>query len=280
MSNSDQPYMSNPQTPFFLITGASRGIGKAYAYELANRGYHLILVASSEERLSVLTDELQGLGIEVHYFATDLSIKENLVELANWVNANFELVGLVNNAGIGGTKRFMEADIDYLDKIIQVNIRATSLLCRLLLPNLMRQNQAYILNVSSMASFSPIGYKTVYPASKRFLQHFSIGLYQELKETPVHVSVTHPGPVKTNAYVTERIEKQGIFGKLGLLSPEKVAQISINQLLRKKPVILLGWFNHVLWGLMSLVPNWIKVPLISRTVKRELFFFESVSKEG
>ena len=264
--------MNTNSLPYSLITGASQGLGKAFALELAQRNHNLILVALPNENLSQVADEIKALGVEVHHCETDLSIKENLLELADWVNANFQLNMLINNAGCGGTKPFMKADLDYLDGIIQLNMRAVVFLSRLLLPNLMKQSQAYILNVSSMASFSPIGYKTVYPASKRFVQDFSRGLYQELKETKVHVSVVHPGPMKTNPSVTERIEKQGIFGQIGLLSTEKIAQIAINKLLRKKAVILLGRFNQFIWLLMTIIPTWIKLPLITRTVKREIYF--------
>lgn len=89
---------------------------------------------------------------------------------------------------------------------------ATSLLTHQLLPNLQKSSKAYVLNVSSLAAFSPIGYKTVYPASKAFIHSFSRGLYQELKDTNVFVSVVNPGPMKTNAEVSRRIEEQG-FGQ-------------------------------------------------------------------
>jgi len=131
----------------------------------------------------------------------------------------------------------------------------------------MKQPQSYILNVSSMAAFSPIGYKTVYPASKAFVHSFSRGLYAELKDTNVFVSVVNPGAMKTSKEITARIEKQGFLGKLTLLEPEKVAKYCIKQLFNKDTVIMV---NPLSWAILSIIPIWIKLPLMTRAIKREI----------
>ena len=190
--------------------------------------------------------------------------------VANWAMAIGPVTILVNNAGIGGTKAFEQASPDYVDTIISVNVRTMALLSRLLLPELKKAHQAYILNVASMASFSPFAYKTVYPASKAFVYSFSRGLNEELKKTNVFVSVIHPGPIKTNADVIERIEKQGWKGRLGLVSPERLAYIAIRQLFRRDSLILPGVLNKINWTLMALLPNAWKLPLLSRAVRKEM----------
>jgi short-subunit dehydrogenase len=253
-----------------LVTGASQGLGKAFAIELAKRKIDLILVALPNEQLEHVANQAENYGVSVYCYETDLTQKENILELAKWVNQNHSVNILINNAGCGGTERFSECDADYINRIIQLNVTATALLTHQLLPNLMKQEQSYVLNVSSMASFSPIGYKTVYPASKRFVQHFTRGLFQELKNTNVFVSVVHPGPMKTNKDVTKRINEQGIFGKVGLLSPEKVAELSIRQLFKRDSLILLGLFNKINWLLMVIIPVWIRLPLLTKAVSREL----------
>ncbi len=255
---------------YAVITGASTGLGCCFALELASRGIDTILVSLPGEGLERTAAMVRTYGAESHIYETDITRKENILEMCRWINDRFEVFMLINNAGLGGTRSFAECPVEYLDKIIQLNITASTMMTHQLLPNLMRQQKAYVLNVSSMASFSPIGYKTVYPASKRFIQHFSRGLYQELKHTNVFVSVVHPGPMKTNSDVTRRIERQGVFGKLGLLSPEAVARISITQLLKRDTLILPGWANNLNWLLMTLVPIWIRLPLMSRVVAREL----------
>ena len=255
---------------FAVVTGASAGLGKCFALELAKRGINTILVSLPGEGLINVAFQSRDLGVESYIRETDITKKENIIELCDWINDNHEVFMLINNAGTGGTCRFAEAAPEYLDRIIQLNITATTMMTRLLLPSMMRQEKAYVLNVSSMASFSPIGYKTVYPASKRFVQHFSRGLYEELKNTPVFVGVVHPGPMKTNPDVTDRIERQGVFGQLGLLAPEYVALKSVTQLLKRDTLILLGWMNKLNWLLMGITPVWLSMPLMSRVVAREI----------
>lgn len=255
---------------FAVITGASSGLGKALAYELASLKNNLLLIALPGEGLSTLAQELMNYGIEVYCYETDLTQRANVEAVALWINQNYEVSILINNAGIGGTKKFDEADLDYIYNIIQLNVTSTSLMTKLLLSNLMRQEKAYILNVSSMAAFTPMGYKTVYPASKAFVHHFTRGLYEELKSTNVFVSVVNPGPMKTNQDVSERIQRQGIFARIGLLSPEEVAKRSIKQLFKRDTMIMLGLGNGFNWLMMKIVPIWIRLPLVTRAVKREI----------
>lgn len=255
---------------YALITGASRGLGRAYALVLAQRSYSLILVALPNENLSELKKELQQNEIDVQIIETDISQKLNVIQLCEFVNQNFPLEILINNAGMGGTARFVESDPEYINNIIQLNVMSLSLMTRQLLPNLMKREKAYVLNVSSMAAFSPMGYKTVYPASKAFVHYFTRGLYQELKDTNVFVSVVNPGPMKTNEEVSRRIEKQGWMGKMGLLSPEEVAEKSIRQLFKRDTLILLGLGNGVNWLLMKIIPIWIRLPLLTNVIKKEL----------
>ncbi|NTW24546.1 MAG: SDR family NAD(P)-dependent oxidoreductase [Lentimicrobium sp.] len=254
---------------YALVTGAGQGLGKAFSYELAKRGINLIMVSLPGENLKELSREIaRTFSIDAVCYETDLSVGKNVLELASWVNRDHEVTMLINNAGTGGSRKFQEASPEYINTIIQVNVTATSLLTHQLMPNLLRQSQSYILNVSSMAAFSPIGYKTVYPASKTFIHSFSRGLNAELRGTSVFVSVVNPGAMKTNPEITERVEKQGKLGKLTLLEPKEVAEKSINGMFRKDSVIMLNPFS---WLVLSLIPIWIKLPLMTRAIKREIY---------
>lgn len=255
---------------FAIITGASSGLGKALAFELAKRKINLILVSLPNEGLPETVNELSKKGIDVEYYESDLTQHHNLYAMTQWINNSFEVFMLINNAGMGGTRSFLEADTAYINNIIQLNVMSTSLITRELLPNMIRQQQSYILNVSSMAAFSPMGFKTVYPASKAFIHHFTRGLYQELKDTSVFVSVVNPGPMRTNQDVTNRINRQGLLGRIGLLSPEKVAEISIRQLLKKDTMIMLSLGNGINWLLMKIIPIWLRLPLLTNAIKREI----------
>ncbi|MBN9298033.1 MAG: SDR family NAD(P)-dependent oxidoreductase [Filimonas sp.] len=253
---------------YAVVTGASQGLGKAFATALAKQGYALILVSLPGQHLGELSDQLAfDYNVKTHFFETDLSCRENVLELARQVNAQFEVSMLINNAGVGGTVRFDEASAEYVDRIIQLNVMATSLLTHQLLTNMRRQEKAYILNVSSLAAFSPIGYKTVYPASKAFVHSFSRGLYQELKDSNIFVSVVNPGPMKTNPDVTRRIEQQGFFARLTALDPATVATYCLRKLRKRDTVIIV---NRGSWLLLKLLPIWIKLPMLTNSIKKEL----------
>jgi hypothetical protein len=183
------------------------------------------------------------------------------------VNDRFEVFMLINNAGIGGTMRFDRASTEGIIKMIELNVLVLSTLTHRLLPNLMRQPDGYILNVSSMAACSPIGYKTVYPASKAFVHSFSLGLSEELKRTNVCVSVVHPGPMATNEEGSGRLSKHGFLARLVTLFPDDVARFCVTRMFRKYRVIKVNFWS---WSLMSNVPVWIKLPLLTNAVRKEI----------
>ncbi|MTI32878.1 SDR family NAD(P)-dependent oxidoreductase [Xanthovirga aplysinae] len=263
--------MRETKESFALITGASKGLGKAITEELASRKINVITVALEGEGLPEFCDEIKRkYGVKAHYFETNLAENDAVYQLAEWATTNFNINILINNAGIGGSAAFDQVSPAYIEAILRVNIRALSLLTRLILPELKNHKEAFILNVASMASFSPIAFKTVYPASKAFVYSFSMGLKEELKDTNVSVSVLHPGPIKTNPEVTKRIEKQGIFGKLGLISVEDLADIAISKLFRGRPLIVPGKINKFNRQLMRFFPRWIQLSLVSRIVRREV----------
>ncbi|AYZ35437.1 SDR family NAD(P)-dependent oxidoreductase [Chryseobacterium indologenes] len=253
---------------YAVVTGASQGLGKAFAENLAKKQINVILVSLPGQCLEDVCRNLEeNYKIKAHYYEVDLSVNDNVLQLTKWINQSFNIHILINNAGLGGTKKFTEATSDYINTILQVNVAATSLITHQLLPNLLRQPKAYILNVSSMAAFSPIGFKTVYPASKTFIHSFSRGLHEELKDTNVFVSVVNPGAMKTNKDVCKRIEKQGFLGKLTLLDPDHVASYSIRQLFKKDSVIMV---NPISWLIMKILPIWIKLPLMTQAIKKEM----------
>ncbi|SFB83761.1 hypothetical protein SAMN05421747_101431 [Parapedobacter composti] len=255
---------------YALITGASQGLGKAFVLELAKRNIHTILVSLPGEGLEFVAAQVKALGLEAHCYETDLTQKENIVALAAWVNERFPLSILINNAGCGGTQSFQDVSVDYLDRIIQLNVKATSLLIHQLLPNLLERSQAYVLNVGSVAAYSPIGYKTVYPASKAFIHSFTRGLYQEFAGTNVFFSVVNPGPMMTNMDSSARLQQQGFLAKMGLLTPEQVAAIAVRQLFKRDTLIMLNWVNRLTWVLLKFLPVYIRLPLLTKAMKKEL----------
>jgi short-subunit dehydrogenase len=245
---------------YAVITGASSELGKAYAFELAKREINLILISLQEENLEN-TNQLKVFGIDVKYYETDLTSHQNLAEVAQWINSNFEVAMLINNTGTGRLKKFQDTSVSYMNTIMQLNVMSISLLTRALLPNLMRQRKSYILNVSGIAEFSPMGFTTVYPVSKAFVHRFTQGLYQELKNTSVVVSAVNPGPI---------LENTGLCGRIGLLTLKRVAAVSIRQLFRKDPVIMNHMGNVINWLLVKIIQISVRLSLLTKAFERNV----------
>jgi short-subunit dehydrogenase len=265
---------------FVLITGASCGLGKELAIECARRGMNLLLTALPNENISRLGEGFSHkYGVQVCTFEADLTNPEELKKLATSIAENYEVNMLINNAGLGGAKTFVEAAPEYVEQIVMLNVYALVLLTRYLLPNLKRQKKnAYILNIASMASFSPMPYKTVYPASKAFVYSFSRGLDAELKGTGVSVSVAHPGGMKTNSEVTRSIENYNRLIRSTTLSVEKVAQICINCLLKRKRIIIPGFLNKVSWMLLRIVPLWMRLGIMRSSIRKDIELKKQATK--
>lgn len=258
---------SSEHKAYAVVTGASRGLGKSIAIELSKQGYNTILVGSSSLTQQVCEEMKETYHTHSVCFMTDLTVEENVLRLAEDINRQYDVFMLVNNAGVGGTRDFETAPVEYLDKILNLNVKCTALLTHQLLPNLKRQPKSHILNVGSMAAYTPTGYKTVYPASKSFVLSFSLGLREELRDTPVSVSVCSPGAMATNPDVTARIQKQGFWGRATLESTEKIARKCVRQTLRGKRFVIV---NPLAYMLSRLIPNTIKTWAMSRIVKREI----------
>ncbi|MCA1756173.1 MAG: SDR family NAD(P)-dependent oxidoreductase [Bacteroidales bacterium] len=254
---------------YAVVTGASRGLGRSMALNLASRGINTLLISLPDEDVEAVSESCRQKGTISLSFEADLTVKSEIERVATAIT-EYDISILINNAGIGGTRSFLAIDPGYLDNMIDINVRAPVLLSRHLLPGMIGRKKAYILNVASMASFSPIGYKTVYPASKKFLQYFSVSLNEELRRKGVKVCVVHPMSMRTNSTVTRRIDSQGLLGQIGLLSPDRVAELTLRRMFRGKTFIVPGLWNGFNRLVLYLVPRWIKVPLLSRAFRREI----------
>ena len=256
------------------------GLGRALALECASRGMNLIFMALQDQGLYQLRSRIKSIyQVDVQSFEGDLERESSLENLVNQL-AGIPINILINNAGKGGTYAIDNVPIQYVESLIALNILAPVYLTCRLIPELSKHSNASILNVSSLMSQYPSPYKTVYPASKAFLFSFTRGLNEELRGTSITASVLLPGVMRTNRSVTARLQRQSIWGRTTCLEINKVAKITIDEMLKGRRVIVPGFFNKIIWLLMKVVPFTIGMPIMNKIYRRELDQFEQVESHS
>ena len=233
---------------YALITGASKGIGKAIAEELAARKLNLILVARSGALLeAVAKDIISKYKVQVDYLATDLSSANAAQQVYNWcMERKYPIEILVNNAGYGLSGPFEKYTIAENTNMMQVNMIAPVQLCQLFLPLLKQQQKAYIMNIASSAAYQAVPYLSVYAGTKSFILSYSRGLRQELKKTSVSVTCISPGATDTDFVVRAQIGEKGLktAGKVNM-SANAVAKLAVESMLAGKTEVITGFINKL-----------------------------------
>jgi short-subunit dehydrogenase len=228
-----------------LITGASAGIGREFARQLAGRAQSLILLARREQKLTELCDELrqQYPNLTVHIRRTDLGDLAQLKELMGWLDhEKIEVDLLINNAGLGDVGPFATSDPIRNEQIALVNMVALTSLTRHLLPQMIGRKRGGILNVSSSAGFLPIPTFAIYAATKAYVTSFSEALRAELRGTGVSVCALCPGPVHTEFQeVAKRSGGQREDGPAFVhVSVEQVVSDALTGLEADRPLVIPG----------------------------------------
>lgn len=185
-----------------LVTGASSGIGAAFARRLAARGMHLVLVARRQEAMEQLAAELDTQhGTHSVVIPCDLSKAEQIDELMGTIRKqNIEIELLVNNAGFANVGEVERTDPQGIRNLIDVNVQAVTELTYRCLPAMLERGHGAIINVSSVAAFQPVAWMGAYAASKAYVLHFSESLWAEVRDRGVTVMALCPGVTKTNFF--------------------------------------------------------------------------------
>ncbi len=243
---------------YALITGASKGIGKAIAFELAKRNYDILITARSAELLMQVADEIKNAyPVNVIFFPLDLSELHASQKLFDWcVENNFPVSVLVNNAGFGLSGPFEKISLDETTKLLQLNITTPTQLCSLFIPLLKQQTQSYILNICSSSAYQAVPRLTVYAASKAYILRFTRALKHELLNTNVSVTCLSPGPTDTDwatsAGVSDKVLKMA--DKLNM-TPQKVAAIAVKAMFNKRTEVITGFTNKLGAFMAWLLPD-------------------------
>jgi short-subunit dehydrogenase len=237
-----------------VITGASSGIGKAYALFLAAGGYDLLLVARREDILEQLKGDIkEKFGVETSFLTADLSNREGVNLLLGEIK-NRNVSVLVHAAGFGTRGHLVDLPSDVLEKQIYLHSIAGTLLARAVLPGMKKQNHGIIVFISSLAAFLTTAEYPVYSATKSYLNTLAIGLRDELAGTEVKVQAVCPGLTRTGFMHTEYYKEfdYSAVPEMFWMDPEEVVDISWRRLThRYKPVIIPGRMNRMFLNMLQ-----------------------------
>jgi uncharacterized protein len=213
--SSPSPKDSNKGTA--LVTGASSGIGAVYADRLAKRGYDLILVARNQARLNAVVDRLRGdTGRQVTVLPADLNDKAGLAKVETVLRGHPDITMLVNNAGIGSVASILQAEVDKMEAMIDLNITALTRLTYAVAPAFVARGAGTIVNISSVVGIAVEGLNGVYSASKSYVLSFGHSLQKDLTEKGVRVQTVLPGATATE------------FWDIAGYPPQKTSEITMS----------------------------------------------------
>jgi short-subunit dehydrogenase len=250
--------------PTALVTGATSGIGAAFARRLASDGYDLVLVARDADRLRASADELLSQhGVRSEVLAADLG---DLEDEGGCARVESRLAGgvdlLVNNAGFTTHAPFDTGDIEDEDRMLRVNVRAVVRLTHAALPPMLAAGAGGIINVSSVAGFFPTTGGATYAASKAYVTAFSEGLAASYGHRGVTVTALCPGFTRTEFHQRAGIPTTGISDRLWL-DADTLVDAAVNDHRKGRPVSIPGWQYKALTEVGRLTPR----PLMSAASK-------------
>lgn len=239
-----------------LVTGASGGIGEAFARRLATEGADLVLVARGKEKLQALAAALKKKhGIAVTVIPKDLTQSDAAQVLFEETNRRHLTVDvLVNNAGFGIGGPFLESKLERTLEMIQLNVSTLVALTRLYLPGMVERRGGAVVNVASTAAFQPTPYMgAAYGATKAFVLSFSEALWEECRTSGVTVMALCPGPTSTGFFDVAGMAEGSM--PVGAQTPDEVVEVALQGLKAKRPSVISGWMNYALAQSSRLAPR-------------------------
>ena len=250
-----------------LITGASSGIGEAFARRLAALARNVFLVARSEEKLATLCNELgRNHRIRAQYFALDLS-QANAGELlfAEAQKRGLEIDMLVNNAGFGSFGDFQKQDLKGQLNMVDLNVKAVVDLTYRFLPPMRERKRGTIINVASTAGFQPVPFMATYAATKAFVLSFSEALWEENRRYGIEVLALCPGVTDTNFFEAAHGHKPPARAAQ---TPDEVVDAALKALGHGKGHVVSGFSNFAMVEAQRLIPRSAVVRVAGRMMRK------------
>ena len=259
LSKREQARIAKSYGPWALVTGASSGIGRAIAIQLAESGLDLILVARRSALLETLGKELEAsCGIEVRCIEADLADRATVYDLMDQLKT-YEIGLFVGAAGFGTSGAFIEAKLEEELNMLAVNCETILVMTHYLANRMDDRGRGGIILLASLVGFQGVPYAAHYAATKAYVQSLGEAIAVELKEKNVDVLSAAPGPV--NSGFADRANMQ--MGNV--LSPQQVA-VPILKALGRKHTVLPGGLTKLLVGSLRTVPRWAKVRIMSKVM--------------
>lgn len=235
-----------------LITGASSGIGKEFAFCLGEMGYNLIITGRREKEIYAVKEEIEGkYGVEVEVFIIDFGHK-NEFELFLEKIRKKEITFVINNAGYGHGKKFEELSYDEIAKMLDVHIMAGVRIIK----NLLEEDSLQkIINVSSLASYLPTSYNGIYGGSKSFINFFTESLFIKLRKRGISVQLLLPSFTYTDFHSRQGIERPKSRGIIRWMEAGEVAKYSLKSIDKNSCLCIPGLINRILFKIFNFVPK-------------------------
>ncbi|WP_270180819.1 SDR family NAD(P)-dependent oxidoreductase [Alkalihalobacillus sp. CinArs1] len=251
-----------------LITGASTGIGKQFAYTLAEKGLNVILVSRTKEKLDRIADDLKKTyNVQAIVIPKDLSIEGNAQEVYDNVHSmGFTVDMLINNAGAGTTGELLEKTVEKNHQQVMLNVTSVVDLTHLFLKDMVSKGKGEIINISSMAAFQPIPYMSIYAATKAFVLSFSEALHEEYKEKGIHVMAVCPGNTETEFFN----EAPDAIKAGKMRTSKQVVDTTLRGLKKGKSSIIDGRMNVATSFLPRLLPRKTVTKISSSLMKKSM----------
>jgi short-subunit dehydrogenase len=244
-------------------------MGLEMARECASLGRNILLISLPKENLKVLSENIsEKFNVQTDFYEIDLTEAKSAEEIYKWVKKkNYSIDFLINNAGFGGFGAFEEYTLSYVEKMIDLNIKATTRMTHYFIPELKKNSPSFILNNASMIANFPCPYKSVYAASKVYVKYFTEALRVELESFGISVSLLQPGATPTNDVVKNQIQKGGFIARVSVTEAHKVARKAVRNTLKGKPIIIPGWKNRMSLRFLKILPYSLLQIAILRSYK-------------
>ncbi|MGD9561909.1 MAG: SDR family NAD(P)-dependent oxidoreductase [Pyrinomonadaceae bacterium] len=238
-----------------LITGASGGIGEAFARRLAEEKHNLVLVARSEDKLRALANELKAKhGISANHIGVDLTDPDaDKLVFAETEKIGIEIDWLINNAGFGSMGDFATLDLAQELRMVELNIACLVALTHRYLAGMRERRSGTILNVSSAAGFQPIPFMATYAATKAFVTSFTEAVAEENRPYGIQILALCPGSTETNFHAAAKMDRA--INVKGQESAEDVVQTAMKAVGSGRSKIVSGWTNWLVASGVNLLPN-------------------------